>query len=888
VTDRANANDDGDQPPLGRGHDLVVVANRLPVDRRELPDGTVEWQPSPGGLVAALEPVMQRNDGAWIGWTGAPGDAPEPFQADGIHLVPVPLDESDVENFYEGMSNGTLWPLYHDVIARPEFHRHWWEAYVRVNRRFADAAIEEASEGALVWVQDYQLQLVPQMLRERRPDLRIGFFNHIPFPPYEIFAQLPWRRQVLEGLLGADQLGFQRPADANNFLRACRRNGLATRRGMVQLPPEPRFGSPDYHPRREVRAASFPISIDAERIDAMARRESVRERAREVRAELGDPRVVLLGVDRLDYTKGILHRLKAFEELLEDGRLSPSDTVLVQVATPSRERVEEYRKMREDVEVTVGRINGDHGQLGRPVVHYLHQAYPREELAALYQAADVLLVTALRDGMNLVAKEYVASRFDERGALVLSEFAGAAIELPQAFLVNPHDISGLKAAIMNAIDVTPQDAQRRMRAMRRRVFEYDVARWASTFLRVASGRVPQEPSAGGSPPEPGAAQAIGSAGSAGAPGTDVFGNVGTPGAPLLPAASPASVAAAAASTAGALEAAALEGTSLGGADLDDELGPHVTSASLTASVAAAGGRVRGRSGGSTALLARDAFGNGGESSRAAGRRLTHDPQGAARRLPSGLVAALEAFSRKENLLIAFDFDGVLSPLVADPHAARLLPGARRPLSTLAGLPGIRLALVSGRALADLRRVASPPPGVLLAGSHGAEIVEPESGEDVRILLDEPRKALLRRLVEALEAISARHEGTHVELKPAGAVLHTRRAAPQVGEAAARQAREGPVSWPGVYVTLGKEVVELSVVDTGKGAALQRMRAATRADAVFYAGDDTTDERAFAVLDDDAGDVTVKVGPGDTLARHRVGGPEDVAAILELLVDLCEE
>ena len=880
MTDRGIVGDDGHQRPPAGGHDLVVVANRLPVDRRELPDGTVEWQPSPGGLVAALEPVMQRNDGAWIGWTGAPGDAPEPFEADGIHLVPVPLDEADVEDFYEGMSNGTLWPLYHDVIARPEFHRHWWEAYVRVNRRFAEAAVREASEGALVWVQDYQLQLVPQMLRERRPDLRIGFFNHIPFPPYEIFAQLPWRRQVLEGLLGADQLGFQRPADANNFLRACRRNGLATRRGMVQLPPEPRFGSPDYHPRREVRAAPFPISIDAQRIDEIAHRESVRERAREIRRELGDPRVVLLGVDRLDYTKGILHRLKAFEELLEDGRLSSDDAVLVQVATPSRERVEEYRRMREDVEVTVGRINGDHGQLGRPAVHYLHQAYPRDELAALYLAADVLLVTALRDGMNLVAKEYVASRFDERGALVLSEFAGAAIELPQAFLVNPHDIAGLKAAIMNAIDVSPQEAQRRMRAMRRRVFEYDVARWASTFLRVASGRLPQE---GSSPPAglrgaTGAAGAVGSVGSAGV----ADGAAGNRPVLLPPSAgeSVVAVATAASATAGALEAASLEGAGLGGADLGDALEGHVTAGSL-ASVPAGGragaGRVQARSVGSTAVLA-----------RGAPRRVTQAPRGPAARLPAGLVSALEAFVAKESLLIALDFDGVLSPLVADPHAARLLPAARRPLTTLAGLPGIRLALVSGRALADLRRVSSPPPGVLLAGSHGAEIVDPDSGEDVAVLLDEAHAALLQRMVEALKEISVRHEGTHVELKPAGAVLHTRRAAPHIGEAAGQEALQGPAAWPGVHLTLGKEVVELSVLDTGKGAALNRMRAATRADAVFYAGDDTTDERAFAVLDDDAGDVTVKVGPGETLARHRVSNPEDVAALLELLVDLCQE
>jgi alpha,alpha-trehalose-phosphate synthase [UDP-forming] len=455
---------------------LVVVANRLPVDQREEPDGSVSWQPSPGGLVAALEPIMRTHDGAWVGWTGAPGDAPEPFEAQSMHLVAVPLSEDEIEHYYEGMSNGTLWPLYHDVIVPPQFHRHWWDSYVQVNRRFARAAAEQAQQGATVWVQDYQLQLVPQLLRDLRPDVRIGFFNHIPFPPYEIYAQLPWRRAVLDGLLGADLLGFQRQADANNFLRACRRNGLVTRRGAV-LTAEPSG-------QRWVRAQSFPISVDTARLDEIARRPDVVRRSREIRAELGDPDVVLLGVDRLDYTKGILHRLKAVSELFDEGRLETPGTVFVQVATPSRERVGSYQSLRDEVEVTVGRINGVHGQLGRPAVHYLHQSFPREELAAMYLAADVLLVTALRDGMNLVAKEYVASRVDERGTLVLSEFTGAANELTQAYLINPHDIEGLKSTIVRAAQAPPREAARRMRAMRRRVFQHDVGRWAADFLRV--------------------------------------------------------------------------------------------------------------------------------------------------------------------------------------------------------------------------------------------------------------------------------------------------------------------------------------------------------------------------------------------------------------------
>ena len=245
---------------------------------------------------------------------------------------------------------------------------------------------------------------------------------------------------------------------------------------------------------RDVRAAAFPISIDTAGFGDLARREDVLARAAEIRDALGKPQALLLGVDRLDYTKGILHRLQAYGELLKEGRLGPPEAVLVLVASPSRERVEHYRVLRDEVEVAVGRINGDYGELGNPPVHYLHQSYPREEMAALYVAADVMLVTALRDGMNLVAKEYVACRHDETGALVLSEFTGTADELSSAFLVNPHDIEGMKDAIMRAVTVPPAEARRRMRAMRRRVAENDVAHWAATFLDAlehAPGRIRQ-------------------------------------------------------------------------------------------------------------------------------------------------------------------------------------------------------------------------------------------------------------------------------------------------------------------------------------------------------------------------------------------------------------
>ncbi len=452
--------------------DLVIVANRLPVDRVTNADGSTEWRRSPGGLVTALEPVMRANDGAWIGWPGGTETDLEPFVENGLQLVPVSLSAEEVENFYEGFSNGTLWPLYHDVVAKPEFHREWWDSYVTVNERFAARAAEVAAEGATVWVQDYQMQLVPQLLRQLRPDLRIGFFLHIPFPPAELFQQLPWRRQILEGLLGADLVGFQLPGGAANFVRLVRqRVGHKTHRDMVYLPDG-----------RTVQAMAFPISIDTTSFEDLSRQESVRARAAEIRADLGNPRKVFLGIDRLDYTKGIHARLRAFGELVGDGVLDLEDAVFVQVATPSRERVEQYRVLRDDIDMLVGRINGDLGRIGRPVISYLHSSFPQHEMAALYRAADIMVVTPLRDGMNLVAKEYVACRHEGDGALVLSEFAGAAGELRQAWLVNPYDINGMKAALRDAFEADPREIGRRMRAMRKTVLENDVTVWAGRFL----------------------------------------------------------------------------------------------------------------------------------------------------------------------------------------------------------------------------------------------------------------------------------------------------------------------------------------------------------------------------------------------------------------------
>jgi trehalose 6-phosphate synthase len=451
---------------------FVVVANRLPVDRVELPDGTADWRPSPGGLVTAFGPIMHRRGGAWVGWHGAADEELEPFEDDGLTLVPVPLSSSEVEDYYEGFANATLWPLYHDSIATPQFHREWWETYVAVNQRFADRAAQIAADEAVVWVQDYHLQLVPRMLRRQRPDLRIGFFLHIPFPPRELFAQLPWRQQILEGLLGADLVGFQLPGGAQNFVQLVRqRLGLDTLRDLIRMPDG-----------REVLARAYPIAIDAKGFNELASSPEAAERAAEIRHDLGDPRVMFLGVDRLDYTKGIPERIQAFGELITEGRIDPDEAVLLQLAIPSRERVEQYRQLRDDIDRMVGRINADAPRIGRPPIVYLHVSFPRVEMAAFYRAAEVMVVTPLRDGMNLVAKEYVACRQRDDGALVLSEFTGAARELRQAYLVNPHDIEGLKDRMVEAMNDSQQNKARRMKAMRRQVFENDIYGWANTFL----------------------------------------------------------------------------------------------------------------------------------------------------------------------------------------------------------------------------------------------------------------------------------------------------------------------------------------------------------------------------------------------------------------------
>lgn len=450
---------------------LIVIANRLPVRRIGAGTGAT-WQRSSGGLVTAMQPVLRRRTSVWVGWSGSAGRAPTPFVHERLSVKPIALTEREVELYYHGFCNRTLWPLFHDAIRTPEFDRATWDAYIEINQRYARGAARIARRRDLVWVHDYQLMLVPRMLRELRPDLRIGFFLHIPFPPEELFAWLPWRQVLTRGVLGADLVGFQTQADAQNFSRVARR-----------FAPAEGTDAEVHIQGRKVQVGTFPISVDFKEFERMAMVGAVQRRASAIRGHLGK-RKVLLSVDRLDYTKGIESRLNAFEELLRRGQLSVQDAVLVQIAVPSREDVSDYRDMRTRIEQIVGRINGEYSHPGMVAVHYFRRSVTPEELVAYYRAADVMVVTPLRDGMNLVAKEYVAARFDNTGALILSEFAGASRELRRALLVNPRDLTGFATTLQSAMNIDREDARRRMLIMRMIVRRHDVHDWAENFLEA--------------------------------------------------------------------------------------------------------------------------------------------------------------------------------------------------------------------------------------------------------------------------------------------------------------------------------------------------------------------------------------------------------------------
>ncbi|HYI15678.1 MAG TPA: bifunctional alpha,alpha-trehalose-phosphate synthase (UDP-forming)/trehalose-phosphatase [Thermomicrobiales bacterium] len=454
---------------------LIIVSNRLPVTT-SLEDGHVRLSAASGGLATGLGSWQRRSAAVWVGWPGdfASYTSQQRAELDTLladaGVVPVGLSATEIEQYYEGFSNRVLWPLLHYLVDRVPVDATGWEAYRHVNQKFADAVAAVARPGDMIWVHDYQLMLVPALLRERLPDARIGFFLHVPFPSSEVFRILPWRQQILHGLLGADLVGFHTFSYLRHFLGA-----LIHVDGLEAEVDRVRFRN------RIVRLGVFPMSIDTEAFELLARDEDVVAEATAIRQEAGG-RKILLGIDRLDYTKGIPRRLLAVERLLARDQEIRESVRYIQIAVPSRDKVDSYQTFRRQVEGAVGRINGAWGTIRSTPVHYVHRSISSREMAALYLAADVMLVTPLRDGMNLVAKEFVASRVDGDGVLVLSEFAGAAAELGEAVVVNPYDVDATAESIRQALTMTEAERRGRMQHLRRRVSEYTVHTWASTFL----------------------------------------------------------------------------------------------------------------------------------------------------------------------------------------------------------------------------------------------------------------------------------------------------------------------------------------------------------------------------------------------------------------------
>jgi len=462
---------------------LAVVANRLPVSR-----GSAGWQASAGGLVTALRPVMDEVGGSWIGWDDDPDGVPPRVDGLGCDLHAVKLSRAQVRGYYHGFANRTLWPLFHDLIEQPVIDRRWWTSYHEANRAFADVTaevIEKAGTTPTLWVQDYHLLLLPEMLRETLPDASIGLFLHIPFPPPELVARLPWRDQLLTGMLGADSVGFHTTRFRDNFVRSVQRvfNGITALGDLLVLPSG-----------RRVRAVAHPISIDVDEFSTLAGSEGTEQELAALREQFAD-RKVFLGVDRLDYTKGIRHRLQSIELLLESNPELRGRFVFVQVAVPSRDDVKEYRQLRTEVETEVGRINGRFTEPGHDVpVHYLYRGVSREKLAAYYRLADVMCVTPLKDGMNLVAKEFVTVQAAAGGAgvLLLSEFCGASIEFgDDAVRCNPFDVEGMSYLMASALSLDEDDRRARVRRLAEVVRTNDVYRWVTDELDdIESGTEP--------------------------------------------------------------------------------------------------------------------------------------------------------------------------------------------------------------------------------------------------------------------------------------------------------------------------------------------------------------------------------------------------------------
>ena len=465
---------------------MINVSNRLPVSLRKYAGG-YRLERSSGGLATALDSAWSRQPGIWIGWAGN-STAKQPVDVllarasrrRPYTLQPVELSEEEVAKFYSGFANEIIWPLFHDMPSRCNFDPEYWETYQKVNRRYAQEVEKTAKFEDFIWVHDYHLMLTAHYMREAGIKSRNGFFLHIPFPAPDVFEKLPWRDSILRGLLDFDVVGFQTDRDRNNFI-SCVQHLLP----QVSI----EAASPHVRARLQDRQATigvFPISIDFDEFATQAARSDVAARCAEIRDRLPG-NLVVLGVDRMDYTKGIPERLKSFRILLRRFPELRGQITLVQVVVPSREEIPDYKDLRLEVELLVSQINGEFTQPGWVPIHYMHRNLNRHELLAYYRAADIALITPLKDGMNLVAKEFCAAQVDERGVLIVSEFAGAASELRHgAILVNPNDFNEVAQAIHTAAGMAPEEKRSRMQLLSQIVKEHNVQRWTRSFLQAAA------------------------------------------------------------------------------------------------------------------------------------------------------------------------------------------------------------------------------------------------------------------------------------------------------------------------------------------------------------------------------------------------------------------
>ena len=457
----------------------IIVSNRLPVAVSINADGHSDVSESIGGLATGLKSVHSDKNSLWLGWSAIDPDEVTPEQKAHIdetlrkkyRCLPVYLDKEEVNNFYYGYCNKTIWPLFHYFPNMTTWEHEHWEVYCRVNRKFFDAIDTLLSAGDTIWVHDYQLMLLPGMIREKHPDVKIGFFLHIPFPSYEIFRLLPGREEILTGILGADLIGFHTYDYVRHFFSSARRLlGYENAFGKINLG------------NRVAKADAFPMGIDYERYYKSGRVGKIREGTHKLLEETGGKQVVL-SVDRLDYTKGIPERIRAFSRFLEQNPQYTEKVHLIIIAAPSREEVDYYADLKKEVEELVSEVNGRHGKIGWMPVWFFYQSFSFTELAALYRGSDVMLVTPLRDGMNLVVKEYIACRKDHRGVVVLSETAGASSELSETISVNPNDINAIAGAIKEALEMPVNQQIHRNRILHERLKRYTVRHWARDFLQ---------------------------------------------------------------------------------------------------------------------------------------------------------------------------------------------------------------------------------------------------------------------------------------------------------------------------------------------------------------------------------------------------------------------